>query len=112
MKKLSTLLSGITLNYNDHYFCINFLPSFKAESKLKSQENVCKNHDNCNVKMHRAYNKILELNQEQRYIKISFIIYAETESLLERYTHVITLTSFQQNCSLHKQKSIRRQARN
>ena len=99
MKKLSTLLSGITLNYNDHYFCINFLPSFKAESKLKSQENVCKNPNNCNVKMHGAYNKILKLNQEQRYINISFIIYAETESLLEKiYTcnnaHIVSTKLF------------------
>ena len=80
-------------------FALIFFLHLKQKAKLKSQENVCKNHNNCNAKMHGAYNKILKLNQEQRYINISFIIYAETESLLEKiYTcnnaHIVSTKLF------------------
>ena len=34
--------------------------------------------------MPQAYNKIFKFNQEQKLMKISFVIYADTESLLER----------------------------
>ena len=43
-----------------------------------------KNHNNCNVKMPEEYNKILKFNQEQKSMKIPFVIYANMKSLLEK----------------------------
>ena len=39
-----------------------------------------KNHNNCNVKMPEEYNKILKFNQEQKSMKIPFVIYANMKS--------------------------------
>ena len=45
------LLREIISKDNADYYCINCLCSFRTESKLKSHENVCKNHDYCYIEM-------------------------------------------------------------
>ena len=45
VKKLSTLLRGITSKQNGDLYCLNCLHSFRTENKLKSHEKVCKNKD-------------------------------------------------------------------
>ena len=49
--KISFLLRGITIKSNGCYYFINCLHSFRIENKLKSHENVCKNHDYCYLEM-------------------------------------------------------------
>ena len=47
--------------------------------------------------MYETYNKIFKSNKYQRSMNIPFIIYTDTESLLEKkYTHGKTI---QENCS-------------
>lgn len=58
---------------------MNCLHSFRTESKLKSHEKVCKNHDYYHMQMPATYFKILKLNQEQKYMKIPFFICADKE---------------------------------
>ena len=79
VKGLSRLLYGITLKYNGIHCFMNCFHSFRTESKLKSQENVCKNHDYYHTQMPAPYNKILKFNQEQKHIKIPFFIYVHME---------------------------------
>ena len=43
---------------------------------------MCENHDYYHIKMSEAHNKILKFNQDQRSLKILFVIYADTELLL------------------------------
>ena len=38
VKKLPTLLRGITGKYHEDFLCLNCLRSFRAENKLKSNE--------------------------------------------------------------------------
>ena len=45
---------------------------------------VCKSHDCCYVEMPKEDNKILKYNHGERYMKVSFNIYADIESLLEK----------------------------
>ena len=66
---------------NHDYYCINCLHSFKTEGKLKSHE---RNLYYCHVKIPEAHNKKLNYNQDQKSIKIPFIVYADTESLPEK----------------------------
>ena len=42
-KKLSTLLRGITSKHHGNVNCSNCLHFFRAENKLKSYQNICKN---------------------------------------------------------------------
>ena len=50
VKKLSTLLRGITSKYHGDFYCLNCLHSFRTESKLISHEKVCTNKDFCHQK--------------------------------------------------------------
>ena len=45
VKKLSTLIRGITSKHHGDFYCLNALPSFRTENKLKSHEKICKNKD-------------------------------------------------------------------
>ena len=42
VKKLSTLLRGITSKHHSDFYFLNYLHSLRTENKLKSHENVCK----------------------------------------------------------------------
>ena len=57
---------------------INCLHSFRTEIILKSSENVCKNHDKCQVKMPLVGNKKVKFNQDQKSIKILIFVYGDT----------------------------------
>ena len=41
VKKLSTLLRGITSKHHGDFHCLNCPHSFRTENKLKSQEKTC-----------------------------------------------------------------------
>ena len=41
--------------------------------------------------MPQACSKIFTLNQEEISVKVPFVIYGEKDSLLEKYTHVISI---------------------
>ena len=91
VKSLSRLLRRITSKNNAHYYCINDLHLFRKQNKTKSNESVCKNHQYCHIRKCQAHNKILKYNQHQKFMKISLFVYTDTESLLENYTHMITI---------------------
>ena len=50
-KKISALLSGISLKHEGDFYCLNCLQSFRIKSKLKSRKKVCENKVFCNVDM-------------------------------------------------------------
>ena len=56
-------------NHGDDHYCMNCLHSFRTEGKLKSRQQVCKNHDFCNIKMPVARNKILKFSQNHKSMK-------------------------------------------
>ena len=80
-KIVSALLRGIASKRNDDYYCLNYLHSFKTNSKLKSHKKVCKNKDFCNV-MPSENTKILKFNQYHKSDNAPFIIFADLESLI------------------------------
>ena len=43
VKKIFTLLRGITSKHNGDFYCFNCLQTFRTENKLKSHEKLCKN---------------------------------------------------------------------
>ena len=49
VKNIYRLLYGVTQKNNEERYSINCLHSFRTESKLKSHENVSKNHKYCHV---------------------------------------------------------------
>ena len=45
-------------------------------------ENVCKDHDYCYVDMPNKDNNMLKYNPGQKYMRVPFVIYVDTECLL------------------------------
>ena len=81
---MSQLFKGITSKHEGDFYCLNYFHPFRTENKLKKHKNVCKNHDYCYVEMPKEDNKILKYNHGEKSIKVSFTIYADLESLLEK----------------------------
>ena len=43
VKKLTSLLRGITSKHHDDFYCLNYLNSFATENKRESYKKVCEN---------------------------------------------------------------------
>ena len=55
VKSWSRLLGEIKSTNNDSHYWINYLRSLRTESRLKSYENVWKNHNYSNAEMPESY---------------------------------------------------------
>ena len=84
VKKPAALFIGIKSKHHYGFYCLNCLPSFRTEYKLKSHKKGCENKDFCNVVMPSEETKILEFNQYQKSDKAPFIICADLECLKEK----------------------------
>ena len=49
VKKLLTLLGGITSKHHSDFYCLNCFHSFATKNKLESHEKVCKKKDFCRI---------------------------------------------------------------
>ena len=84
VKSLSALFRGITSKHVGDFYCLNCFHSYRTENKLKKHEKVCNDHDYCYVEMPNDHNKILKYNYRGKSLKVSAIIYADLECLLEK----------------------------
>ena len=81
VKKLSALLKGITSKHDQDFYCLNCFHSYRTDNKFKKHYNVCKNDHYYYVEMPKEDNKVLKYNHGGKSIKVSFIIYADLQSL-------------------------------
>ena len=56
VKNLSTLLRGITSNYDGDFYCLNCFHSYRTKNKLEAHKKICENRDYCHVEMPTKYN--------------------------------------------------------
>ena len=84
VKSLSALFRGITSKHEGDFYCLNCFQSYTTGNKLKKHKKVCENHDYCYVEMPEEDNEILKYNHVEESMKVSFIIYADLEPLLEK----------------------------
>ena len=84
IKSIPTLFRGITSKHNGDFYCLNCFSSFRTENVLKNYENVCGDHDYCHIQLPNKENNILKHNLKEKSMKISFIIYGDFESILEK----------------------------
>ena len=84
VKSLSGLLTGITSNRKEDFYCLNCFHLYRAKNILESHKKICENCDYCNVEMPYEANKIIKYNQGEKSIKSPFIIYADSECLIEK----------------------------
>ena len=84
VKSLSALLKGVTSNHKGDFYCLNCFRAYTTEDRLAKHKSVCENHEYRYVEMPKEDNKILKYNQEEKSMKVPFIIYADLECLLEK----------------------------
>ena len=84
VKRLSSLLRGVTSKHHGDFYCLNCLHSFTIENKFKSHEKICKTKDFCGIVMPSEKNNILEFNQYMKLDKMPYIIYADIESSIKK----------------------------
>ena len=73
VKNLSRLLRGI--------ICFH---SYRTKNKLDAHKKICENHEYCHIEMPTKGSNIIKYNQGGKSLKLSFIIYADLECLLEK----------------------------
>ena len=89
VKNLSGLLRGITSNHKEDFPCLNCFHSYRTENKPESHKKICENHDYCHVEMPTKDNNITKYNHREKSMKVSFIMYADLECLLENMSTCI-----------------------
>ena len=90
MKIFSALLREKTFKHDGGYYCLNYV--FRTENKFKAHENMCKSHDYCYIELPENGKSILRYNHGGKSMKVSFVIYDDTESLLEKKYKYKTLS--------------------
>ena len=70
VKSLSGLLTGITSNHKEDFYCLNCFDSYRTKNTLEAHKKISKNRDYCHVEMPTKDNNV--------------IIYADLECLLEK----------------------------
>ena len=58
------------------------LHSFRTDNALKKHERSCNNHDYCHIEMPSEDNNTLTYNHGEKSLKVPWIIYVDSESLL------------------------------
>ena len=84
VKNLFGLLRGIISNHAGDFYCLNCLCAYYTKNKLEHYKKICENHNYCHVEMPTKDNNIIKYNQGDKFIKMSFTIYADLECLLEK----------------------------
>ena len=84
VKSLSGLLTGITSNHKEDFYCLNCFHSYRTKNKLEEHEKKCENRDYCRIEMPTNDNNKIKYNQGEKSIKLPFIVYADLECLLEK----------------------------
>ena len=84
-KSLSKLFRGISSKHDGDFYCLGCLHSFRSDKTLKKHERLCDNHKYCKTVMPDDDKKILRHRFGTKSLKLSHIIYADTESLLIKH---------------------------
>ena len=83
VKSLSGLLTGITSNHKEDFYCLNCFHSYRTKNKLEAHKKICENRDYCRIEMSTKDNTI-KYNHGEKSIKLPFVVYADLECLLEK----------------------------
>ena len=79
VKNLSGLLKGITSTHEKDFYCLNCFHSYRTKNKLESHKKYVKIMI---IVMPTKDNNIIKYNHGEKSMKVTFIIYADLESLL------------------------------
>ena len=102
VKYLPGLLKGITSTHEKDFYCSNCFHSYRTKNKLESHKEIFENHDYCHVEMPTKDNNIIKYNHGEKSMKVSFIIYADLECLLEKKSTCINIPNESSTTKINK----------
>ena len=121
VKSLSGLLTRITSNHKEDFYCLKCFHSYRTKNKLEAHKKICENREYCRVEMPTKDNNTIKYNHGEKSIKLPFLVYADLESLLEKMStcynnpeessttkvnkHTPSVYSIFTHCSFDKSKS-------
>ena len=62
---LSALLEKSS-NHHGDFYCLNCFNSCTSKNKLKEHEEICNNHDSCQIDLPKCFEKILKYNPREK----------------------------------------------
>ena len=84
VKSLSGLLTGITSNHKEDFYCLNCFHSYRTKNKPEARKKIWENRDYCRIEMPTKDNNTIKYNHGEKSIKLPFVVYADLECLLEK----------------------------
>ena len=69
VKSLSGLLTGITSNHKEDFYCLNCFHSYRTKNKLEAHKKICENRDYCRVEIPTKDNNVIKYNHGEKPIK-------------------------------------------
>ena len=78
------LLTGITSNHKEDFYCLNCFHWYRTKNKLKAHKKICENRDYCRAEMPTKDNNTIKYNHGEKSVKLPFVVYADLECLLEK----------------------------
>ena len=103
VKILCGLLTGITSNHRENFYCLNCFHSYITKNKIEAHKKICENRDYCRVEMPTKDNNTIKYNHGEKSIKLPFVVYTDLECLLEK---ISTFYNNQKNQQQLKQINI------
>ena len=80
----SGLLQGNSSNHRGNFYCLNCFNSYTTKNKLKEHEEICNNHNSCNIEMPDWVNETIKHNPGEKSLKAPFVIYLDLECILKQ----------------------------
>ena len=81
---LSGLLQGNSSNHRGDFYCLNCFNSYTTKNKLKEHEEICNNHNSCDIEMPDWVNKFIKHNKGEKSLKKPFAIYLDLECIFKK----------------------------
>ena len=82
VKSLSGLLTEITSNHKEAFYCLNCFHSYRTKNKLEPHKKICENRNYCRIEMPTKYNNTIKYNHGEKSVKLRFVVYADLDYLL------------------------------
>ena len=81
---LSVLFQGNLSNHRGDFYCLNYFNSYTTKNKLKEHEEMCNNHNTCNIEMPDWVNKFIKHNPGEKSLKVLHAIFLDLECILKK----------------------------
>ena len=81
---LSVLFQGNLSNHRGDFYCLNYFNSYTTKNKLKEHEEMCNNHNTCNIEMPDWVNKFIKHNPGEKSLKAPLSLFLDLECILKK----------------------------